>query len=291
MPQTLKCPSCAAPLQYDGRSPSIQCEYCNNIILMPEESRPSAPPSFNYSSATNDPFANFAPQINLNRLIEINDLTHRGRKIEAIKLFRETFDVGLKEAKEAVERLERGEAINLAGQQRIMAFHEADVQNQWYGSMNRGEMVINVGTTGNVMPGSVTSQTYTSSRPLERPKPGCISAFIGQFGCLLFAFFWIAFMIMMLGPLIYPNMVLYTAPILCEEGYQEAVAERVSYYSTGNFEGENIVLLHCIYEAGSEETPHPMLVMGIVFAVPMAILTLIAFGLAFIGRMGAVISS
>lgn len=290
MPQTLKCPSCAAPLQYDGRSPSIQCEYCNNILLMPEESRHAAPPPPNFSFGSSDPFANFAPQINLSRLIEINDLMHSGRKIEAIKLFRETFNVGLKEAKEAVERLEQGEAINLAGQQRIMAFHETDVQNQWYGTLNRGEMVINVGAAGNVVPGSVTSQSYVSGRPIEQQKPGCVSAFIGQFGCLVFAFFWIAFMIMMVGPLIYPNLVLYTAPILCEDGYQEAEAERVSYYSTGNFEGENIVLLHCIYEAGSQETPHPMLVMGIVFAVPMAILTAIAFGLAFLGRIGAALS-
>ncbi len=37
-----------------------------------------------------------------------------GRKIEAIKVFREKFNTGLKEAKEAVEALERGEKINMS---------------------------------------------------------------------------------------------------------------------------------------------------------------------------------
>lgn len=273
MPKTLKCPSCAAPLEYDGRSPSIQCDYCNNIVLMPEESRRSGSTSQSYTFRSDDPFANFGPQVNLDRIVEINDLIHRGRKIEAIKLFRNTFDVGLKEAKEAVERLERGEAINLAGQQRITAFHEADVQNQSYGTMNQGEMVINVGA------GSV-----------RREKPGCVGAFIGQFGCLLFLFFWVAFLIAMVVPLIYPDVVLYGAPILCDEGYQEAVAERVGYYRTDDFEGENVVLLNCIYEAGSEETVHPMKVLGLLFGAPMAVLAVLAFGIVMLGRISAVLS-
>ncbi|MFZ0547287.1 MAG: hypothetical protein WAM60_17715 [Candidatus Promineifilaceae bacterium] len=287
MPQTLKCPSCAAPLQYDGRSPSVQCEYCNNIILMPEASSRSAPPDPNN---VNDPFASFAPQINLARIVEINDLAQRGRKIDAIKLFRETFHVSLKEAKEAVEQLQRGEPINLAGQQQITAFQNTGSQNP-YGIQTPNEMVINVGTSGNVIPGTVPGQPRNIAQPVNRQKPGCVGAFLGQFGCLLFAFFWIAFMIMMIGPLIYPDLVLYTAPVLCDDGYQDAVAERVGYYSTGNFEGENIVLLHCIYEAGSDEIVHPMLVNGLVFAVPMGVLIVIAFGLALLGRFRAAMST
>lgn len=37
-----------------------------------------------------------------------------GRKIEAIKLFRESFNTGLKEAKDAVEAMERGEDIKVS---------------------------------------------------------------------------------------------------------------------------------------------------------------------------------
>ncbi len=50
-----------------------------------------------------------APADNNNlKLAEIQNLLRQGNKIYAIKLYRETFDVGLKEAKEAVEQIERG---------------------------------------------------------------------------------------------------------------------------------------------------------------------------------------
>jgi ribosomal protein L7/L12 len=42
---------------------------------------------------------------------KLRSLLADGQKIEAIKRYREQFGVGLKEAKEAVEALERGEAL------------------------------------------------------------------------------------------------------------------------------------------------------------------------------------
>jgi ribosomal protein L7/L12 len=39
---------------------------------------------------------------------EIQDLLRRGRKIDAIKVYRERTGLGLKEAKDAVEEIERG---------------------------------------------------------------------------------------------------------------------------------------------------------------------------------------
>lgn len=42
---------------------------------------------------------------------ELRDLLAAGQKIEAIKRYREATGVGLAEAKEAVEALERGEAV------------------------------------------------------------------------------------------------------------------------------------------------------------------------------------
>lgn len=45
-------------------------------------------------------------------LAKVANELRAGRKIEAIKIFRETFNTGLKNAKEAVEALERGEQIN-----------------------------------------------------------------------------------------------------------------------------------------------------------------------------------
>jgi hypothetical protein len=45
---------------------------------------------------------------------EIQHLLQGGNKIQAIKVFRETFGVGLKEAKDAVEAIERGESLDLS---------------------------------------------------------------------------------------------------------------------------------------------------------------------------------
>jgi large subunit ribosomal protein L7/L12 len=51
------------------------------------------------------------PNDDTNLDAELRDLLARGRKIEAIKRYRDDTGVGLKEAKDAVEGLERGEAL------------------------------------------------------------------------------------------------------------------------------------------------------------------------------------
>jgi hypothetical protein len=54
------------------------------MILMPESERPE------------------------HELTEVAEALYRGQKIEAIKFYRERYNVGLKEAKDAVEELESG---------------------------------------------------------------------------------------------------------------------------------------------------------------------------------------
>jgi hypothetical protein len=216
--------------------------------------------------------ANPSQPLPLDKLIEINDQLRRDRKIEAIKIYRETFKVGLKEAKDAVEQLERGEAVNLAGNQKIMSFQGTSDQNQ---------MVFNAGTSVANVPG----QVVLGGKTAVGQKPGWVSAFLVQFGCLIFLFFWIPFILVMLGPVIYPDLVLLTVPLVCDEGYREAYSERVSYYSAGNFEGNNIVLLHCVYGDGADDVPHPLKVDAILFAGPMALFAVLAFGISLVGAV------
>lgn len=107
MPQTFQCPNCNAPPDYDGGSDlTIQCPYCNSSVIVPESLRAGQPDAGN---AFADPFTPAA----LSQLGEIGRLARDGNKIEAIKLYRQVFGVGLKEAKDAVEAMERGEAVNL----------------------------------------------------------------------------------------------------------------------------------------------------------------------------------
>ena len=98
--RAFKCPSCTASLDYDGRSETIRCEYCATTIIVPDSLMESSPKP----GIVGDEDPQQAAHIR-----EILYLVQQGKKIEAIKLYRETFDVSLKEAKEAVEHLERGQ--------------------------------------------------------------------------------------------------------------------------------------------------------------------------------------
>jgi LSD1 subclass zinc finger protein len=91
-PTTLTCPSCGAPLEVDGKSSLVRCKFCNTIALVP--GLPAAPEAAVPAS-----------------LEEIRQLAENGKIIEAIRRYRELYDVGLKEAKDAVEALQAGNVI------------------------------------------------------------------------------------------------------------------------------------------------------------------------------------
>lgn len=104
MTKTFNCASCSAPLEFEGTT--IQkCRYCGSTVIAPPELFYSGSGFADYSSLTGKAL----------KIAEINQLVHDGKKIEAIKLFRETFGVGLAEAKDAVERMERGESVDISG--------------------------------------------------------------------------------------------------------------------------------------------------------------------------------
>ena len=104
--QTFTCPKCGAPQDYQGgTAATIQCPYCETTLIVPEALRTRAS-STAFPSDDNSQYAG--------KLAEIKRLTTSGNKIAAIKLYREITGVGLKEAKDAVEAIERGEASALA---------------------------------------------------------------------------------------------------------------------------------------------------------------------------------
>ncbi|MCZ2391690.1 MAG: ribosomal protein L7/L12 [Acidobacteria bacterium] len=102
MPISLKCPTCNAPLEITDASQQIDvCEFCGNRILL----SPSV-----HQEEHSEPFPGGLLEQARN-LKRIKELARSGNKIEAIKLFRETFGVGLKEAKDAVEMLDAGKPV------------------------------------------------------------------------------------------------------------------------------------------------------------------------------------
>lgn len=105
--QTFTCPKCGAPQDYRGGSaPTIQCPYCETTLIVPEALR-TPQPNFD----TIDP-TELAREADI--LVEIKRLTDSGNKIGAIKLYHETFHTGLREAKDAVEAIERGQNVQVA---------------------------------------------------------------------------------------------------------------------------------------------------------------------------------
>jgi hypothetical protein len=105
--QTFTCPKCGAPQNYrGGTAPTIQCPFCDTTLIVPEALRTTTPnfAAFNPAEISRE----------AGKLAEIKQLVDRGKKIEAIKLYRETFGTDLKESKDAVEALERGQSMHVA---------------------------------------------------------------------------------------------------------------------------------------------------------------------------------
>jgi outer membrane protein assembly factor BamB/ribosomal protein L7/L12 len=92
-PTTLTCPTCGAPLEPDGRSTLVRCKFCHNVSLVPGL-----------------PGAETAAPAGLE---EIRDLARGGNLLEAIRLYRERYNVGLAEARRAVEDMQAGRLVEI----------------------------------------------------------------------------------------------------------------------------------------------------------------------------------
>jgi ribosomal protein L7/L12/DNA-binding beta-propeller fold protein YncE len=109
--ENFQCPNCGAAIDYNpGDDPVIPCPYCRTSVVVPERFLKTTSRS---SLVSNLP-ANLLQPANIARLDEISRLARSGDKIEAIKLYRQVFGVGLKEAKDAVEQIAAGEPIVLS---------------------------------------------------------------------------------------------------------------------------------------------------------------------------------
>ena len=103
MAETFRCPSCAAPLEFEGKTMQ-KCPFCSSNVIAPSDL------FYGRSAAAHRDISSLTGRA----LAEIQQEIRRGNKINAIKIFRETFNTGLKEAKDAVEAMERGESVDLS---------------------------------------------------------------------------------------------------------------------------------------------------------------------------------
>jgi LSD1 subclass zinc finger protein len=93
-PITLNCPSCGAPLEFDGSSSIVRCRFCKNIALVPglPEVKETAPRA---------------------ALDEVRLLAQNGNMVEAVRRYRELYGCRLKEARDAVDALSAGKVIQV----------------------------------------------------------------------------------------------------------------------------------------------------------------------------------
>lgn len=111
MIEALFCPRCGAPLDAAEVHPSvIHCPYCHSDLVISEPL---------HSAAVGNAAANTQSQAETARarqsavLSQVAGLVRQGKKIEAIKQVRAHFEIGLKEAKDLVDQMERGEVLSL----------------------------------------------------------------------------------------------------------------------------------------------------------------------------------
>ncbi|MEO5860273.1 MAG: ribosomal protein L7/L12 [Pyrinomonadaceae bacterium] len=118
MTRTFNCASCSAPLDFTG-AVTQKCRHCGSTVIAPRDMFYAANPA---------PFDDLASLTGrAQKIAEVQRLIHAGQKIEAIKVFREAFGTGLKEAKDAVEAIERGESINISGL-RVQSSKDPDIK-------------------------------------------------------------------------------------------------------------------------------------------------------------------
>ena len=103
--QIFHCPTCGAPLDAPQSAETVRCPYCHNTVIVPESMSDA---DQGIGAAYAQPVTVFASASTLD-LSEIKNLLQQNQKIEAIKRVRKATGLGLKESKDLVEALERGD--------------------------------------------------------------------------------------------------------------------------------------------------------------------------------------
>ena len=100
----MDCPNCGAPVHFAGRTQTT-CSFCRSQLYFSDD-------DVKVRSVLSD-LLEGKPAPSSVDVDQIQQLARAGKKIEAIKLVRAQTGLGLKEAKDAVEAIERGELVEL----------------------------------------------------------------------------------------------------------------------------------------------------------------------------------
>jgi ribosomal protein L7/L12 len=96
MIQSIECPNCSAPLEFDGSQAVVKCTYCGATVSIAQSIPGASMPD---------------PQVPDPSLTEVAVLVRAGKRVQATIRYREITGAGLKEAKQAIDRFVAGEAL------------------------------------------------------------------------------------------------------------------------------------------------------------------------------------
>jgi ribosomal protein L7/L12 len=104
------CPNCNAGLELENnRKAIVRCDYCHSMVIVPVSLRQKSDPSVEENIEVKRPPKPIKPQLSEPEAIaKVTELARNGEPLEAMKLYRETFSVGLKETKAAIDQVEMG---------------------------------------------------------------------------------------------------------------------------------------------------------------------------------------
>lgn len=164
MTDSFKCASCSAPLEFEGKTMQ-KCRFCGSTMIVPTEMlyRSGTAAFGDLSSLTGKAF----------KIAEIQHLIHDGKKIEAIKVFCETFGVGLKAATDAVEAMVHGRSVDISGMK--IQTTSAQVHAQYAEAAKKigysigGSILVTILLITIVTLAGVGAAVYFSLRAIESP--------------------------------------------------------------------------------------------------------------------------
>ncbi len=157
MPETLRCPSCSAPLDYPpGGGATMHCPYCNATVMISGNPSTSTP-DVDFTAALG-PVIGKALQMS-----QVADLLRQGKKIQAIKIIRETHGIGLAAAKAAAENIAAGRPPNLGPANPKISGAANTVIVQSSGLRVGLSILLSIALVGGIIASSVIRQIHRQS--------------------------------------------------------------------------------------------------------------------------------
>jgi sugar lactone lactonase YvrE len=197
-------------------------------------------------------------------LREIGNQLRSGRKLEAVRLYREAFNVSPTEATQAIESLQAGRPILMPGAS-IIGTHNIEVDS-------------NPPITTTFTPQAVSTSSRGTTYTINAGSAGQTSFIVHWVRFSLLALP-LAFVLSMLS-LLFPNFARLAAPVWCPDKYIDAYGTVSQSYDSGDNSNNYSLVFNCVDIQNQVTHPNGFLAGATLFGLFAAAGVLLAFGMA-----------